>query len=245
MTPEKVEVYRQRLANLSDRVVSDLRAAHDYHAHTVAVWRMVLELAGEGRTIDVSNFVTGTTVGAGELADLGPVYVQTYLAESVFQHCVTLFEDFVFGLIGIWLSAYPKGLGRGDSRDRSERTIPLKIVLDAPDRDAIIRTVVDRELDRLKYERIDAWFAYLHDRVKLELPTSEQIRQLAEIKASRDLLVHNRGIVNATYLDKAGILARYRDGDQIEIREAYLTESWSLISQVVTDLATGAMGKLK
>ena len=93
-----------------------------------------------------------------------------YLAESVFQHYVALLEDYLFGLIGIWLMAYPKGIiGLDDDGDdvrltRSERTIPLSFVTDNPDRESILRAVVDRELDRLKYRRLAAWFAYLDKR---------------------------------------------------------------------------------
>ena len=40
--------------------------------------------------------------------------------------------------------------------------------------------------------------------VKLGCPTDDEIERIAEMKATRDLLIHNLGIANKTYLDKAG-----------------------------------------
>jgi len=39
--------------------------------------------------------------------------------------------------------------------------VDVATVLNAPDRTAIVLTVVDRELNELKYERLADWFAYL------------------------------------------------------------------------------------
>jgi hypothetical protein len=104
--------------------------------------------------------------------------------------------------------------------------------------------VIDRELDGLKYRRPTDWFKYLGDRVKLGYPSEDQVAQLAEIKASRDILVHNRGIVNETYLEKARSRARFGVGQRLEIEEVYLRESWLMVRVVVADLARLAIAKV-
>jgi hypothetical protein len=164
--------------------------------------------------------------------------VAGYLAEAVFQHFVSLFEDFLFELLRLWLSAYPAGIPNTD-----KKSVDLATIIDAADKDAILGFVIDRELNTLKYERPAAWFKYLNDRVKLGCPTEEQIARLTEVKASRDILIHNRGVVNATYLDKAGTRARYKLGQRLEIPEPYLRETWQLIRDVVGDLAQAATAK--
>jgi hypothetical protein len=190
----------ETIRDLASRIQADLDASHDYFEHTKGAWRLVELLADEGRPIIIQNPDTGTVADAAELAGRAQGYVTGYLAESVFQHFVALLEDFVFGLLNAWLTAHPSGIPRKD-----EKSVDLATILDAPDKNAIIQVAVDRELDGLKYKRPVAWFRYLNDRVKLGGPTDEQIERLAEIKASRDILVHNRGIVNETYLDKAGL----------------------------------------
>ena len=44
-------------------------------------------------------------------------------------------------------------------------------------------------------------------------PTEDEIDALAEIKAARDILEHNAGVVNEIYRRKAGKRARYEVGD--------------------------------
>ena len=226
------------LRDLSDRVQSDLTSARDYLEHTKAVWRLVEELAAQGQAVEFPLPQTGTTMTAPDMAARAEGYVGRYLNESVFQHFVALFEDFVFELLRLWLTAYPGGIPNKD-----KKTVDLAMVIDAPDREAILQAVIDRELNALKYERPTAWFRYLNDRVKLGGPTDEQIERLAEIKASRDILAHNRGVVNQTYLDKAGGRSRYQLGQRLEIPEPYLHDTWLLIRGMVQDLASSAIAK--
>ncbi len=175
---------------------------------------------------------------AAGLGRLAQKYIAGYLAESVFQIQVALFEDFFFGLLGLWLTAYPDGIP-----DKGKKAVDLGTILDAPNKPAILQAVVDRELDGLKYKRPAAWFRYLDDRVKLGGPTDEQVERLAEIKASRDILVHNRGVVHEVYLDKAGPRARSGLGDRVEIDEPYLRGVGALIATVVADLSAAAIAR--
>ncbi len=78
----------------------------------------------------------------------------------------------------------------------------------------------------------------------LGCPTADEIEKLAEIKASRDILVHNNGIANATYVSKAGTRARYLDGEKLEIPEHYHRASWETINKAVRDVSTAAIGKV-
>ena len=156
---------------------------------------------------------------------------------STFQHFASLFEDFVFELLRCWLAAYPASLSR--------KQVEMGAVLKALDKSAIVLTVVDRELNELKYERLADWFEYLERLTKLGCPTADEIENLAEIKASRDILVHNNGMANATYVSKAGSRARYKDGEKLEISEQYHRASWETICKVVRDVSAAAIGKVR
>ena len=80
---------------------------------------------------------------------------------------------------------------------------------------------MDKELNEVMYQSPAGWFEYLEKMAKLGVPATEEIRQFAEAKASRDVLVHNRGVANKTYESKAGTLARYQPGERIEIPGDY------------------------
>jgi hypothetical protein len=220
------------IAGLSARTVAALIESHDYYTHTKRIWRLVQQTAKEGRRFSIRNLTTGTTVNEKAIGKLAQRYVTDYLAGATFQHFVALFEDFFFDLLRVWLSSYPGSL--------SNRQVSFDTVLKAVDKGAIVQEVVEKELNELRYKRPTEWFAYLEKVVNLGCPTPDEIERLAEIKATRDVLAHNRGIANATYVSKAVRLARAKAGEKLEIPEPYHRESWELLSKLVRDLGAAA-----
>lgn len=103
----------------------------------------------------------------------------------------------------------------------------------------------DKEFNELKYERLSEWFAYFNRLARLGCPPTEDIDKLAEIKASRDIFVHNNGIVNETYVAKAGNLARGTVGQRLDIPEHYHRSSWETIRNVVCQVSTAAIAKTR
>jgi hypothetical protein len=149
---------------------------------------------------------------------------------------VGTFENFFFDLLRLWLMAYPQNLG--------SKELQFRTVLQAPDKDAITLYVVNKELNEIAYDRPKEWFAYLEGCAKLGCPTEQEVARIAEIKASRDILAHNRGVANGIYESKSGTLARYKAGEKIDIPETYHRESWELFRKVITDLARAVEAKL-
>jgi hypothetical protein len=222
---------------LASRTLAALDASHDYYTYTKRVWRLLQQIVKEGRKFTFRNLTTGTRVDEQVLLGRAQLYLTDYLVSSTFQHFVSLFEDFFFGLLRQWLAAYPGSLYK--------KQIEVGAILKALDRAAIVLTVVDKELNDLKYERVAEWFSHLERLAILGCPTTTEIEKLAEIKASRDILVHNNSVVNAIYVTKAGRLARCRDGEKLELSEEYHRESWEIIKKVVHDLATAAVAKAR
>jgi hypothetical protein len=222
---------------LTTRTLSALEASHDYYTYTKRVWRLLQQIVKEGRQFTFRNPTTGTRVDEQVLLGRAQLYVTDYLVSSTFQHFVSLFEDFVFELLRYWLAAYPASL--------SKKQVGMGAILKAPDKSAIVLTVVDKELNELKYERLADWFAYLERLTNLGCPTVDEIENLAEIKASRDILVHNNGFANTTYVSKAGTRARFMDGEKLDIPEQYHRASWETISKVIRDISAAALGKVR
>src|SRR6266849_6505446 len=217
------------IQDLMSRTLSALDASHDYYTYTKRVWRLLQQIVKEGRKFTFRNPTTGTKVDEQVLFGRAQLYVTEYLMSSTFQHFVSLFEDFFFGLLRHWLTAYPASL--------SKKQLEMGTVLSSPDKAAIVSTVVDKELNELKYERLADWFAHLERLVNLGCPNADEIEKLAEIKASRDVLAHNNGMANAIYVAKAGKRARHQDGEKLDIPEQYHRESWETIKKVVSDLS--------
>src|SRR5258707_5148409 len=99
------------IESLRDRVLADLNTAYDYYTDTKIAWDIVGRAIADGRTFSIRNMTTGTVTTHVELAGKSRGYVAEQLAEATFQQFVTIFENFFFDLLRLWLSAFPHGLG--------------------------------------------------------------------------------------------------------------------------------------
>jgi hypothetical protein len=177
-------------------------------------------------------------------------YVTVHLSGSAFKGLSSLLEDWIIGLGRLWLTAYPVQLNAASNdaseRPRSQRQeiqIPLSDILDAADRDAILGVVIERVLRDLAHQRPAVWFRFLDNRVNLGCPDETQRSALCEMKAARDVLEHNRGLVGEDYREKAGAAARYAVGETIQIEEPYLLQRFELLRDVLKAMADAAVRK--
>ena len=223
------------ISALRDRVLADLAAAHDYYTDTRIVWDMAQRIIAQGQRFTIRNKTTGTITTQVELAAKARGYVAGQLAESTFQQFISIFENFYIDLLRLWLTTYPGSLGK--------KTVELRAILELPDKDAITDFVVRKELNDVLYGRPTGWFTYLEEKAKLGCPATDEVDRIAEAKASRDVLVHNAGVANKIYELKAGVLARFHEGDRIDIPEHYHREIWELIRKIVTDVSDAAIAK--
>lgn len=223
------------LQDLQRRVSADLASSHDYFEDTRHACTLVEQLTAEGRTFRLQNFATGTITTEAELARKAKRYVAEQLMEMTFLQFLAVFESFLVDLIRHWLVAFPQNLGN--------KTLEFREVLKALDIGSLTIEVVHRELSGLMYLRPREWFEDLNRKVNLGCPSSDEIEQFAEAKASRDVIVHNRRIVNRTYLLKAGSLARHAEGERIEIPEDYHRRTWDLLRKLAVDLFAAAVAR--
>jgi hypothetical protein len=235
--------------NLADRILDRLDEARGFYLHTRQAWRVVQQLAHEGRAVGIVDTVSGLEVPATDLEPLAQRYVTVHLAESVFRGLAGLLEDWLCGLARLWLRAYPRQLDAASSeaadRTRSQRReeiqIPLSDILAASDIAAILDEVVERVVRDLAYRRPDQWFRFIDNRVNLGCPDEAQRAALCEMKAARDVLEHNRGVVGQDYLEKAGAAARFALGAAMQIDEPYLLERFTLLRTVIESMSAVAI----
>jgi len=224
------------IQTLCEQVLTDLREAHDYYEATKIAWSTVEGAVEKGEHFTFHNAVTGSVYSETEIVSKVNGYVSRQLAEATFVSFLSIFENFIFEFLRLWLTAYPQIL--------SSKKLDYKIVLEAADIEAITLHVVNKELNEILYERPAGWFAYLEEKAKLGYPTSDEIERISEAKACRDALAHNRGVASKTYLSKAGKLAQFVDGERVEIIEPYHRAIWDLLCQVVAKISNAAIAKV-
>lgn len=233
---------------LSEQILDRLGQSHDFYKHTRQAWRLVQQLAHTGHSVGIVDALSNQPVPVPDLEQLAQLYVTNHLPVAIFKSLSSILEDWVIGLIRLRLEAHPEDLdpdydrstGRSRKKKGEETQIPLSLVLRLPDRDAILRHEIDRVVRSLSYKSMDDWFSYLERRLTLGYPTETEKAKLKEMKAARDVLEHNRGVVNHEYLSKTESFSRYADGDEIQIDEPYLLSCFELLQQVVKSM-TGAV----
>jgi hypothetical protein len=237
------------IRELANRILGRLDEARDFYLHTRQAWRVVQQIAHEGRSVGIVDTATGQEVPAPDLEPLAQRYVTVHLSESTFKGLSGLLEDWIVGLARLWLTAYPVQLDaayneaaeRSRSQRREEIQVSLSEILAAPDRAAILEGVVERVVRELAYRRPAQWFRFLDNRVNLGCPDESQRGALCELKAARDALEHSGGLVGPDYIDKAGAFARYAEGDTVQIDEPYLLNRFVLLREVVEAMAAAAI----
>src|SRR5262245_15323876 len=224
------------LRAIADSANRDLDAVNDFFEHSKFVWLSFQTLVDAGHRVQTRNLATGTTIDQDGLLRLASHYQREYLTTLTFRQFVSTFEMFLFRFLHRLLLHNPRQFGQSP--------VPFEVVLNARDREEIISGVILKQLNDLKYEQLREWFTALNKAVKLGCPTKDEIDRLAEIKATRDVLEHNAGVVNETYVRKAGRKARYAPGDHVEVDDTYHLESWQLMKKVVADIAAASVSKL-
>ncbi len=224
------------IRSLADRVLDRVDTAREFYMHTRQAWRLVQQLARKGRPVGIVDLVTKQSLPAGDLESRSQRYVTVHLAESIFRDLSSLLEDWIMGLIRLWLTAYPEDLDlnfdpttgkRRRQKQEEEVQIPLSRLLHLRDCSMIFDGMIEEVVRDMTYKRPDQWFKYLDRRLSLGCPDAAQQAKLYEMKAARDCLEHNRGVINEDYLKKAGDAKRYSEGDLVQIDEPYLLECGS------------------
>ena len=222
---------------LAQRILMELDSVHDYYAFTNAVYRFVQQVVEvEERQFFVQNKVTGTVADEVKIVALSQSYITSYLASASLEKFVSLLEDFLVGLKRVWLRKFP---GKMNANEMKFDEIAM-----LPDKQAIIDRFIDKEIQKFTYKRPEMWFRDFNESAKLDVPSPAEIDQFCEIKATRDVLVHNQSVANWTYLDKSKQHARYIEGDLVQIPDDYLRTSWELIKKIVQDMSAATIAKL-
>jgi hypothetical protein len=167
---------------------------------------------------------------------------------SVFVFAVAQMEAFLNDLISAALRFDNRRLKtRVQGIDHTKR-IDIEEVVDCATKEDLIDSIIQKELTALFYASPSQQFEYLHRVVGAEVDEAVKNAWI-EFRASRDLIVHNSGIINSIYLSKCGPLARGKNGESVQIDEAYFSYAIavmkSLIGQSTSSLQRSLRGVTK
>jgi len=161
------------IRGLADQVLDRVDEAREFYVHSRQAWRLVQQLARKGRPVGIVDLATKRHLPAGDLESRAQKYVTVQLAESTFRDLSSLLEDWILGLIRLWLTAYPEDMdlnfdpatGQRRGKKQEEVQIPLSRLLHLRDCSAILGGLIERVVRDLTYERPDRWFRYIDSRL--------------------------------------------------------------------------------
>ena len=129
------------IRSLADQVLNRLDEAREFYVHSRQSWRLVQQLARKGRPVGIVDLATKRPFPIGDLESRAQKYVTVQLAESTFRDLSSLLEDWILGLIRLWLTAYPEDIdlnfdpatGQRRGKKQQEIQVPLSRLLQLRD----------------------------------------------------------------------------------------------------------------
>ena len=116
------------------------------------------------------------------------------LREMAFIYAFALFDAFLADAHYVFLLARPEALKSG--RQMTHEQIIERIV-----EDDLIESLARREVDDLAYKSVAGQFSYYKEKIGLRLSKSGvDVKELVEMRARRNLFVHNGGVATSTLL---------------------------------------------
>ena len=101
----------------------------------------------------------------------------------------------------------------------------------------LVEVQIEKLLHTLAYKAIDDILLYFFETLSLTGKAADLAAPLREIKATRNILMHNNLVCNSAYLDLAGKQARTRRaGEVLKITAPYLADSVAVLSSFVSDV---------
>jgi hypothetical protein len=181
---------------------------------------------------------------AEQLRNIAEQAVAKEIFFSVFVYAVAQVEAFVGDLL--------QELLRFDNRRLKTRVkgidhtskIDVAELIDSASREELIESVIRRELTSLFYASPSIQMEYFQAVTGAKLPV-DLVERWIELKATRDIIVHNSGIANATYLRKAGAKARVGDAEELPMNEKYFGAALADMKSLVGKAASSIQRDLK
>lgn len=139
---------------------------------------------------------------------------------------VATVEAMLGDMIRVIVRRYPQKLG-------AKRTLSIQAILEASSFEEIHVRATDVLLNELSYKSPGEFCEAVEALVSVNLRECPAFHRYVEIKATRDIFVHNQGVANEIYLRKAGSHSRVKSGMKLPADTQYFLESYEYCLQLV------------
>ncbi|MDP1563582.1 MAG: hypothetical protein Q8M16_19560 [Pirellulaceae bacterium] len=179
---------------------------------------------------------------ATELSVLFKRYANEELYSNLLVTSVSKFETYLSDVMAEFLWRAPKKLTVGPKGGDSKKEIPIQLAVESKNLPDLFRQLIELRLQVVFHAEPKEYCNYFNAISELGI-LEEQFQPFFEIKASRDLIVHNSLEVNELYLKKAGPLSRGSIGERLKIRKSYFEAALSTMKTLSSNIEKQTRGK--
>ncbi len=155
-----------------------------------------------------------------ELSALLKRFANEELFANLLVTAVSRFEFYLTDVMGEYLRRSPEKLLRGPKGGDSTRVVQLQSVLESASLAELYEELIEQRTQAILYAEPKEYCTYFNAISELGL-TEKDFEKFFEVKATRDLVIHNSLLVNELYKKKAGALSRGNIGDRLKVKKDY------------------------
>jgi hypothetical protein len=220
------------LANLTSKALSDLR-------------KRVADHDEDEFEFDAPSADGETTVVVRDISQLSRIVNQARKRGIYEQSLVTAVastEDYVQQTLKFVLRLHPGKLNLSVDGTPTKRSVPLDLVLRSTSLDQLLSSVIQKQLISTFYGSPERYFHYIEAVLSIEIDKKLQ-GKFQEIKATRDIIIHNSGYANEVYVEKAGRVARAQAGHLLQVDDKYFERSIQTMKELTQQIYSKTLNK--
>lgn len=126
----------------------------------------------------------------------------------------------------------------------SDKHLDYDTIVDCNNYNDVLNIIISKHVETLAYSTPKEQMEYLEKLLSIEIDNNTWDEWI-EIKASRDLIVHNSCIINKVYLEKTGDNARGEIDDELQIDEIYFNNTIVVGKRLVGKIVSKILRKEK
>lgn len=181
-----------------------------------------LKLGFEVPSIKQENIVFEKSIP--KLITLLNTTINSELHKQSLVSAVAVTENYLLSSLRLIFTMYPQKLTLNIEGIPAEKKIDLDIILEAKDLDLLLANIIENKLIKIFYESPQRYFQFIEAVLTITIP-EEMKDEFIEVKATRDIIVHNAGITNSVYINKVSENARAVEGQILPVDSRYFESS--------------------
>lgn len=166
-----------------------------------------------------------------ELKGILTEIIQRDLFENFLVTNVSKFENYLFKNLSEVITEYPDKLGVSVQGIKPYKIVPIDFVVESVSIDQLFKKIIKDRIINISYSTPIQYLNFFKEVTGCPID-SEEFEDYIEIKATRDLIIHNDSRVNQVYLDKSGNKSRASITELIPIDNEYFNFTIATMKRV-------------